>query len=444
MKRYFLLTSVLALAACGGGSGGGGGNVGDAINGRMPGNPTEHLRASDLIGNTDNNEITSMASAIVVKNGSSWSSVARSATDPDKTSHPGYTIYKLDNVDFKLAGQDDATFNFEINDDGRIVRAVANGQKIERDTTDTTLFKGKIFQFVKDGDDKEVVTVMDNDPEHPVNQAALSAALEAAVTAEKLTQDEANAGHWNYLEQNWKFDTSGKDKGLTYSDFGYFTSTNVKKLLDVYFDSNGVLQGDTHATDHESVMVFAGGYNILPEATRPANGAHFTGTAIGMINTSIDGIDGEKAALKKAAYEHSWQNQEDGVYNTSEMAKLSTKKAELDIDSNGNPIIWMPFGSDGTATDVRDGSNVQWYNVRVTDGDVEFVVPTGMTESNIEKRFSHDNDAADNPIQEVDDRYYGVNTPEEATGTVVYKQQHDLGDGNTTRDFNFQAAYGMK
>ena len=441
MKRYFLLTSVLVLAACGGGSGSG--NVGDAVNGRTPGSPTEHLQASSLIGNTDNNEITNMASAVVVKNGTSWSSVARAAKAPDTTSHAGYTIYKLDNVDFKLAGEDDATFNFEINDEGRIVKAIGNGQEVARDATDTTIFKGKIFQFVKAGDDREVITVFDNDPANPVTQDTLNAKLAEKVTAQELTQDEANAGHWNYLEQNWKFDASGKDKNLTYSDFGYFTSTNLKKIEGVTIDDQGVIHGTDKDTGHESVMVFYGGYDILPTATRPEKGAKFTGTAVGVITASIDGTDGALAGAKKAAYGHGWEDQAHGIYNKSETAKLSTKKAELEIDSNGKTVIWMPFGSDGTATDTKltgDAANVQWYDVRINDGVFTFETPTGKT---IEKRFSHDDDSADNPSHNVNDGYYGVNSPVEATGTVVYEQKHDLGDNNTTREFNFQAAYGM-
>ena len=441
MKRYFLLTSVLVLAACGGGSGGDG-NVGDAVNGRIPGNPTNHLQASSLIGNTDNNEITNMASAVVVKNGSSWSSYARAANAPDTTSHAGYTIYKLDNVDFKLAGEDDATFNFEINDEGRIVRAVGNGQKIDRDTTDTTIFKGKIFQFVKAGDDKEVITVFDNDPEHPVDQERLNNELAAKVTAGELTQDEADAGSWNYLEQNWKFDTSGKDKNLTYSDFGYFTSTNLKKMKNVHF-KNGQLQGTNKETDHESVMVFSGGYDILPEAIKPENGAKYKGTAIGVITASIGGTDGALSAAKKALYEHKWEDQTHGIYNQSETAKLVTKNAELEIDSNGKTILSMPFGSKGTATDTKlsgDDAAVQWYDVKINDGVFTFETPEGKT---ITKRFSHDDDTGDNPKKELNYGYYGVNSPAEATGTVVYEQKHDLGDNNTTREFNFQAAYGM-
>jgi len=436
MKRYFLLTSVLVLAACGGGSGSG--NVGDAVNGRTPGSPTEHLQASSLIGNTDNNEITNMASAVVVKNGTSWSSVARAAKAPDTTSHAGYTIYKLDNVDFKLAGEDDATFNFEINDEGRIVKAIGNGQEVARDATDTTIFKGKIFQFVKDGDDREVITVFDNDPAHPVTQATLNDAVAAAVAAEKLTPTEASTGHWNYLEQNWKFDTSGKDKGLTYSDFGYFTSTNLKKMKNVYFE-NGQLKGTDKDTDHESVMVFYGGYDILPTATRPEKGAKFTGTAVGVITASIDGTN---QAAAKEFYGHNWGDTGHTFYNQSETAKLSTKKAELEIDSNGKTVIWMPFGSDGTATDTKltgDTANVQWYDVRINDGVFTFETPTGKT---ITKRFSHDDDTGDNPTHKVNDGYYGVNSPVEATGTVVYEQEHDLGN-STTREFSFQAAYGM-
>lgn len=428
MKRYFILTSVLALAACGGGSGGGG-----------AGNP-EMLRAATLIGSgaSDNNEITSMASAVVVKDGSSYSDVARAAKSPDKTSFAGYTIYKLNNVDFKLADDEDATFNFEIDNAGRIVAATANEQTIERDATETGIFKGKIFQFVKAGDDKEVLTVIGSDA-HPVNQETLDAAISKAIIDGKLLEADATNGHWNYLEQNWKFDASGKDKSLTYSDFGFFTSTNLTKLENISFDANGVVQGDEHDTDHEAVMVFAGGYDILPETIKPGVGDKYEGTAIGVINTSIKG---DSAA--KAYYGHNWGDSGHTFYNQSETAKLVTQKAELEIDANGKTVIYMPFGSDGSAKDVRltgEDANVQWYDVRIEDGKMNFITPNDKT---ITKRFEHDGTNANIEGAVLTEKYYGVTKPEEATGMVVFEEKKNLSDyTNTTREFDFQAAYGM-
>ena len=437
MKKYYLaLTIGFALSACAGGGGGG-----------HDGAP--ELRAATLIGSSasDNSEITSMASAVVVKNGSSYVDIARSAHAPDTTSHAGYTIYRLDNVDFKLAGTDDATFNFEINDDGRIIRAIGNGQEIDRDTEDSRIFRGKIFQFVKEGDDREVITVMDNDPDHPVDQARLDSALAQAVSDGKLTQAQADAGSWNYLEQTWQFSTSGSDKNLTYSDFGYFTSTNVRKVLGISFDESGNVQGTDKPTDHSAIMVFAGGYDILPETVRPENGARYEGTAIGVITTNIEG---EGSSSYKETYGHGWNPATETTpehYNTDETATLMTQHAWLEIDNNGKTVIGMPFGSQGTATDITgNDTNIQWYDIEINDGVFSFNLPDGVDAEDITTRFSHDDDTADraanNVHESVNEGYYGVTTPLEATGTVVYEQEHTLAPG-ITREFNFEGAYGM-
>lgn len=444
-KYYFVLTSVLALTACG--WGGGGGHSGSGV--AAP-------RAANVVGDVaaSNSEITSMASAVVVSDDGSYHDVvaSRSAKAPDKTSYAGYTVYKLDNVDFKLADTEDAAFNFEIDGNGRIVRAVGNGQTIDRDTTNTDMFKGKIFQLVAvSGSDEDLKTLIATDS---TRQSDLDSARDVYLAnkyhngnVNAVTNEERATVKWNYLNQNWKFDTSGSDKGLMYSDFGYFTSTNVQKLEGVTIDGDGNVDGTDNGSNHSSVMVFAGGYDILPETVRPQKGTRYEGTAIGVIEASIDGTNHVAA---KEAYGHNWGDSGHTFYNKDETAKLMTQSAYLKIDENGKTFISMPFGSDGVAKDVRltgEAANVQWYDVEINDGVFTFKVPDGMTAEDITTRFSHDDDTSDRTAHKVtelvDDHYYGITTPEEATGTVVYEQDHTVSEG-TTREFRFQGAYGMK
>lgn len=110
MKRYFLLVSVLALAACGGGSGGGSAPAGTPV------------RTAIVAGSSvaqSNAAVTSMASELLVANGTAITP-SRSAT----ASYNGktYTSYRLDDVTFRMAGEDSQII-FGLDDEGRIISA---------------------------------------------------------------------------------------------------------------------------------------------------------------------------------------------------------------------------------------------------------------------------------------------------------------------------------
>ena len=101
MKKCFILTSVLALAACSGGSGGGG--APGVSGGQLSGAENFIRSGQTTIGNVEiNNDVTSMASAIVVaKDGSS--SAIRSATKSFNGKE--YDIYDLSDVKFNATDE---------------------------------------------------------------------------------------------------------------------------------------------------------------------------------------------------------------------------------------------------------------------------------------------------------------------------------------------------
>ena len=157
MKRYVMLTSVLALAACGGGSGGGG-SAGTPSGGYVAPRPAVTPGVA-----TSNAEITNMSSEIVVASNSNTPvSVVRSAT----VNNGGvtYTSYRLDDVKLFTAENLDTSghsyINLELNNNtGEIdaVKMMVGGEssgRIARDTTDTTTFAGPIFEYTLDGEDK--------------------------------------------------------------------------------------------------------------------------------------------------------------------------------------------------------------------------------------------------------------------------------------------------
>ena len=109
MKKYAILTSVLALTACGGG--------GHHSNG-TPGNVRSAVSADAAASNA---VITSMASEVLVGNGETLTpSLSRQGT----TSYNGktYTSYRLDDVTFRFSGED-SIIKFGLDDEGRIISA---------------------------------------------------------------------------------------------------------------------------------------------------------------------------------------------------------------------------------------------------------------------------------------------------------------------------------
>ena len=115
MKKFLVLTSVLAIAACGGGGGGSGGS------GSRGTVPTRAAITEDSPVVASNAAVTSMASEILVGNGTAITpSVARSAN----TQYEGHTYksYRLDDVTFKFSGED-SIIRFGLDEDGRIISA---------------------------------------------------------------------------------------------------------------------------------------------------------------------------------------------------------------------------------------------------------------------------------------------------------------------------------
>ena len=115
MKKYVFLTSVLALAACGGGSGGG---HSDLTPVRAAIDPTSPIATEVAESNA---HITSMTSEVLVANNGDGRAplLGRSAS----TNYEGrsYTSYRLEDVQFRFAGEENATLKFGIDGNGKII-----------------------------------------------------------------------------------------------------------------------------------------------------------------------------------------------------------------------------------------------------------------------------------------------------------------------------------
>ena len=455
MKKYLVLTSVLALAACGGGGHGGGSvNAPDTLNARI----TDAAAAS-------NQAITAMKSQVIVSNKTSGD-LSRSAT----ATVGGVTFTSYDLSDVKLFAADaDHTDNgylkIGMDDNGRIEKITMNigevGAPVIRDG-EGNRFKGPIFEYVEDGDQAAYRVL--NTGQTAADLAALKADL---IAAGKIH----DGGHWNMINEEMDVVTLGRDidgngTALQYADFGHFNPVYRQKYLNV--DSltdeqmalarsgasslgGGRTSSDDKVNNHfddemaaEDYQLFAGGYAIrgteMKDTLAVPRGAEFKGKAIGRVYTtvSVDKDAFENSAEAEAA--RTTQAAAAGYSDSHDINKaFTTTEATLKIDANGKQTLEMPF-----YTHSDDPSN-RFYDVKLVkkaDGTIETPVFTGTptnADHNLYNALEGDNvkEASFNP------GYYGVNTAVEAAGTARLYSEENLGN-HVTREYEVQAAYGMK
>ncbi len=214
MKKYAILTSVLALTACAGGSGGGNPQVGNEITPRS-------VIVSDSVKESNKEVVGSLASQILVAKDGVSPTIVRSAT----VNHEGkeYTLYDLNDVEFK-------TTSLKMNtgiDDGAIVTFITdkNGQidKIhmiaENETKDTKL---------------EALAIRDDKDEEGNSFIAIEGGYVSPEGSESSV--DAIVGYHSINKKN--------EIGLRYSDVGV------------------IAWGDRNTTDLDTSNYFAGGYTV--------------------------------------------------------------------------------------------------------------------------------------------------------------------------------------
>ena len=492
MKKSLILTSVLALAACGGGSGGGHHSTVATSNG------ADEFARSGFISDTaktSNEEVTSMASAVVVAKDGSGNAVVRSA----KTFNgKEYEVYSLENVKLyaaEAAHSGDGYLQLGMDDNGRIdrVKMVVSGVGGDIDRVgESNQFKGPIYEYVIDevhevtGQDLSTADLRDtyrsshhwDDDGRWVNvgggnwnyiEYGDNAVVRVADTGQTKEQLEAKyqnltGGHWNRITEVMDVVTYGKDigngKSLQYADFGHFNPVYTTKQLEMQNDgtyaktkihSDAEIEKELSEQDYQ---LFAGGYAIKGTSMAadrpsldPVKGTSYKGMAIGRVRVSMDGGAGDKAT--KLAY---WNvpfdkdTNADGVNDAytenagHDISKLyTTKEATMIIGADGKQTLYMPFNSHS------DNNTDKFYDVTLVknaDGTMANPVFEG-TLSDLQYRR---NDTENNIEGEFHPGYYGVNTPSEAAGTARYytKQKDGSGDTAFKREWEVQAAYGMK
>ena len=454
MKKYLILTSVLALAACGGGGHGGASvNAPDTLNARI----------TDAAV-TSNQAVTKMKSQVIVSNKTSGD-LSRSAT----ATVGGVTFTSYDLSDVKLFAADaDHTDNgylkIGMDDNGRIEKITMNvgevGAPVER-VGETNRFKGPIFEYVESSDQAA----------YRISNTGQTAEDLAALKAELIAQGKIHdGGHWNMVNEEMDVVTLGGDidgngTALQYADFGHFNPVYTRKYKNVdeltaeqmAAARNGEDLGRGTELDKvndnfdaemaaEDYQLFAGGYAIrgteLKDSLAVPRGAEFKGKAIGRVYTSVSvdkdafgtSSEAETARIEQAAAARGGE----GYSTDHDINKaFTTTEATLKIDANGKQTLEMPF-----YTHSSDSAN-KFYDVKLVknaDGTVEAPVFTGTPTDprhNLYNALDHVQESSFNP------GYYGVNTASEAAGTARLYSEEDLGN-HVQREYEVQAAYGMK
>lgn len=496
MKKYLLLTSILALAACGGGGGGGGGMPAVAV----PTTPTAGTFNDGIFFNSTNtgtnSNVTQMKTQVAV-NTANGNVVARHAGSAiQDTAGNNYKLYDLNDVKLKVADETGNAFlKIGLAADGTIDKMTLSSGSVEsvlaRDNLNSNLFKGPIFEYVKDGEDKAYHRIVDTGQ----------------------TMDDLNAisasfpsGHWNYIDERMEVTTnkhiSNGDANaivLQYSDFGHFNPVYKQKNENLDADVLAAIRAgtalnrlgpdydpvnnpddtlDKYRTDGQvtsklqeaNYQLFAGGYaidasgNLIDGGTFDAPaGKTFTGKGVGRVYTSIkanaDGTEKEyrAAVLDQYGIAHDDTEKSIGDAGHDVTHSFTTSSAVLTVDASGNQQLVMEFPDFYTVTATKNVGQ---------DATVTLEKPDNVT---IEKKYMKTADVAtqttgdyrviangatstDNPMFQPG--YYGVGTATEAAGLVRYAetagniQVEHTGSADPvktfTREFEFQGAYGAK
>lgn len=447
MKKYLILTSIFALAACGGG----GGHSGS-------GTPTRAAISDAAI--TSNRNITSMASEVLVpKNGGSV--IARSGS----VNYEGnsYTSYRLDDVNFRVAtGANDAFLRFNMDENGKIDSLVMNvgtpeamsDQHMVRRSDDTADFRGIVYEYVvledsatqhddifKQNRDTKVRLVLSPAEDENSTYSMLSAAAAGKCPEGKFCR-------WDRIDQAFRVTSSGSEDGFKYSDFGKLQTTNFGKYKGVTEENfadakthtrktNGSLEeiGDyktwANITDgdfDDDFEVFAGGYNVAALQHRPTENMHFTGKAIGSLYAT-----------------DSVSHSDDGVLLTDDNATLDFVGGTetLTMNFNNSDSKWYKV----TVTKEDNGTNNIMFNNFHASGDDAYKFRTddgsGISVNNFTTTVGSTDNSGDVKTEGLLDMgYYGVAGPEEATGMVRFKETAN--ESGTIYEREFRAGYGMK
>lgn len=454
MKKLFLLTSILALAACGGGGGGGGGDT-------LTPRPSRAAITDDAI--TSNSNITSMSSEVLVPKSGSGEIIARAGSV--NWEGQTYTSYRLDDVKFKVATSagENPTINFRMDKDGRIDSLVMNVGSEKQEmfrNGETSDFRGIVYEYIELEDGTgDVALRRDRRTIHrlvysPDKDPETLAQLHADAKGKDACPD-GKTCRWDRIDQAFRITSNGSADSFTYSDFGNLYTTNFGKYKgitdeDSFADakihtretSGGELvEGGEYATwdtvdifDDQDYDVFAGGYKVNALQHRPTEDMTFKGKAVGSIYATNS-----------------------GNHNDASRA-LVDNNATLTFDAeHGTETLAMAFDNwyDVTVTKTGSTNRIRFDNFNGVTGDdgnaFRSATDGELVVNNFDRIAGQADDVGDVMTEGMLDMgYYGKTGPEEATGVIRFKEtsveNREIDEQIKKVDYEreFRAGYGMK
>ena len=504
MKKYFLLTSVLALAACGGGSGGGGG-AGGARAVILPALPAGLPDAISQENATSNEYVTKMKSEVVVAAKGGHSYLARSSAPIAGDDGFTFTSYRLDDVKFFAADAkttQDGYLNLGINADGKIDRmymvvgGVGANAAIARTDDESNRFKAPIFEYVEDelkatipntgqttddlnairstekgyweldGDNWKYYKYGDQAVYRTIGVSGTNATTMDSLNALREAQGLPVRGHWNRTYEHLPVVTYGDDidghgTKLQYSDFGHFNPVYQTKNVNLTSGTEDGTAGGSWTSavsktprDNDAVnaeiakedyQLFAGGYAIKGDTmsdSRPSLDPIMGATYKGMaIGRVYTSIDGDNRDQRAANFVAYGITDTGDNNDGKDIAKaFKTQNATMKITQSGGQVV-ETLNMPFNTHAVGD----KYYDIEIQQigNTIDHVSFTG-NESEIASQYRlYDAEAHwDTPNASFNPGYYGVDTATEAAGTAEIRATYDLTNG-AERDYEVQAAWGM-
>ena len=346
MKKLFVLTSVLAIAACGGGGGGSGGGGVAPIS--APSVPAVFGDGITAAAQTSNESVTKMKGEVIVAE--NWGSPL---TRGSSTNVGGVNFYQYELEDIRLLLADEVNtgqgyLNISMDDDGRIdaIKMMVGGVGADvARVGETNQFNGPIFEYVKDKYAKIGNT------EFAASTSNTTGLLNGISQGMGFVGSGEGSG-WKQVGDYWQFDLDGTGNYATWNPGG--GDPEVYKVNNAYDPLKNAVKNANHFGEGKWVTV-DGNYKYVEYGDQ---------AVYRMVETAT--MDADYLAGKETEVKTAHPEIEQGHWNrVDEVMDVVTLGG--DIDGAGTSLQYADFGHFNPVyktkdIDVNGGAYGAWTN----------------------------------------------------------------------------------